>query len=416
MNKNKIITQRYAMTIAILVFMLLLCIGYIIYSQHMKDKGRSAPLNSIVKEQLDQARALQKQGKLKQSAEIFEHFALQGYPDAMFYLAKVYEKGWGVKPDLTKSRAFLLNAVEYDFNYRGESAFQLGRLFQKSAGPNCNTIAVKWFKKALEWNYVKASLSLGTHYEKGLGVKQDFDKAIYYYKMANQEGISIAALKHARLIMTGKYGIPKDLDYGQKLVQVALIQLEKDAVNGKASSAKTLGRLYRDAALIHPSSKEEQIEKTTYWLNLASELGDTGAMHDLGHFLIFVDENKNYQEAISLFEKSANKGHGGAATALGRMHIEKKYSFVPQNALPWFKKAVLSGHTGAMKELAIIYYDGKLAPQNTDKAILLLQSAVNKGHSSSKRLLNKYLKKQKQLSKQSKKDITLANRKKEANT
>ncbi len=394
MNKNKVLLRRYSLVICVLLIIIAIFSIHYVYQLHLVDKGKSAPLNVEILEQLDQAKALQKQGMLFESAEIFEQYALQGYPDAMFYLAKAYEKGWGVPPNLNKARSYLLNAITYDFRYRGESAYQLGRLFQKSAGPDCHAIAVSWFKKALKWNYIKASLALGIHYERGLGVEQDFEKAIYYYEIAYQEGISIAALKHARLIITGEFGFTKDLEHARELVRFAMIGLRKDALAGKASAAKTLGRIYRDAKLITPNTEEERQEKTIKWFKLASDLGDAGAMHDLGQFLLYIDEEKNQGEGIALLKKAANKGHGGAATTLGRMHMKEQYGFEKPGAVIWFEKGVKAGHTGAYKELAILYFEGELVDEDLEKAISLVQRGANKGDSSSKRLLNKFLKKQ----------------------
>ncbi len=395
MNRNKVILRRYSLIISVLLTIIIVFAVYFSYQKHLEDRGKSAPMIAEIKEQLDQARALQKQGKLHESAEIFEQFALQGYPDAMFFLAKSYEKGWGVAPDLEKARSYLLNAVTYDFSYRGESAYQLGRLFQKSAGPNCHTIAVDWFIKALEWNYIKASMALGTHFEKGLGVEQNFDRAIYYYQIASNEGIAIAALKHARLILLGKYGISKDPELGEELVALAVAQLTEEALAGKASSAKTLGRLYRDAQLISPPSEIVRQEKTIKWFRLASDFGDAGAMHDLGRYLLFIDENVHHEEALVLLNKSAEKGHGGAATALGRMHLKQQYGLKEKGAVAWFEKGVKAGHTGSYKELAVLYFEGKLIDKDLNKAIILVQKGANRGDASSKRLLNKFLKRQK---------------------
>lgn len=397
MNKTKKLKRQYATVITLLVLIILALLGTFAYQQNQKEEGKSAPVVAEIKEQFDQAKTLQKQGKVVEAIEIFEPYALQGYPDAMFYMAKAYEKGWGVAPNLNKARSYLLNAVTYDFRYRGESAFQLGRLFQKSAGPNCNTIAVNWFNKALKWNYIKASLSLGNHYEKGLGVEQDFDKAIQYYELASREGITIATLKHARLIMMGKYGIKKDTEYASYLVSNAIIQLKKEALNGKSGAAKTLGRLYRNAKLVQLESESLRREETIKWFRLAAELGDIGAKHDLAHFLLFVNEDTHYVESIDLLKDAANKGHGGSATTLGRMHLKEQYGFRKENAITWFKKAVEAGHTGGYKELAILYYQGDIVDKDLDKAIALVQKGANRGDTSSKRLLNKYLKKRSQL-------------------
>lgn len=387
--------------ILLLLMIICLLLSYLYYLHHLDILGKTAPLIPEVKEQMAQARTLQKQGKLTESVTIFEQFAMQGHPEAMFYLAKAYSKGWGVMPNLDKARWLLLNAVEFNFPYRGETAYQLGRLFQQSSGPNCHEIAVQWFKKALSWRYIKASVALGSHYEKGLGVQQDFDKAISYYQQASQQGIAIAALKHARIISTGKFGVPIDLIYAEQLILFAVKSLKKEALNGKASAAKILGRLYRDG-IVTTNAIHRNTEKAIYWLRISSELGNTGAKHDLAHLLLLIDENKYNKEALTLLKESAKQGHGGAATSLGRMHNEKKYSLEQDQAVSWFQKGVQAGHSGAMQELAVLFYQGVLVNKDINQAIKLLQKGANQGHSASKRLLNKYKKERRKLNSQNK--------------
>ncbi len=387
-NNEKKLKCMIAFLLATIGFL----VAYIIYNHHIDGIGKPSPMQPSVMKQLTLAKSLQKQGKLHESAKIFEEFAIQGYPDAMFYLAKTYTKGWGVKPNLIKARWHLLNAVEYDFSYRGETAYQLGKLYQKSAGPDCNTIAVEWFKKAIKWKYYKASVSLGSHYEKGLGVPKDLDKAIYYYEMATHDGITIAALKHARIISSGNFGVPRDIKYAATLLKFAVENLELDVGRGKSGSAKTLGRLYRDGiSNIHFPEYTNQ-EKSIFWFRRASDLDNIGAKHDLAKLLLLINEDRHHKEAIILLKTSANNGHGGAATSLGRMHLAEKYNLPKAGSIFWFSKGVEAGHTGAIKELAIIYYQGELVERDINTAIKLLQKGENKGHSQSIKLLNQYRK------------------------
>lgn len=378
--------------IAFLLVVITVLVAYIILDQHLEGKGKPSPVQASVMKQLTLAKSLQKQGKLVESAKIFEQYAIQGYPDAMFYLAKAYTKGWGVKPDLIKARWHLLNAVEYDFSYRGETAYQLGKLYQKSAGPNCNTIAVEWFKKSIKWNYLKAAVSLGTHYEKGTGVPQDMEKAIYYYEMATHDGIIIAALKHAQIISSGNSGIKRDIEYAANLIKFAVENLELDVGRGKASAAKSLGRLYRDGISNIHFPEYTNLEKSIFWFRRASDLDNIGAKHDLAKLLLLIDEERHYKEAIILLKTSANSGHGGAATSLGRMHLAEKYNLSKTGSVPWFSKGVNAGHTGAIKELAVIYYQGEIVDRDINLAIELLQKGENKGHLQSIKLLNQYRK------------------------
>jgi len=382
--------KRLKCMIGFLLVIIGFLVAYIFYDQHLDAKGKPSPVQPSVMKQLTLAKSLQKQGKLLESTQIFEQFAIQGYPDAMFYLAKAYTKGWGVKPDLIKARWHFLNAVEYDFSYRGETAYQLGILYQKSAGPDCNTIAVEWFKKSIKWKYLKAAVSLGTHYEKGYGVPKDLDKAIYYYEMATHDGITIAALKHARIISSGNFGVPRDIEYAATLLKFSVENLELDVGRGKASAAKTLGRLYRDGISNIHLPEYTNLEKSIFWFRRSSDLDNIGAKHDLAKLLLLVDEDRHHKEAITLLQTSANSGHGGAAASLGRMHLAEKYNLPKAGSIPWFNMGVNAGHTGAIKELAVLYYQGELVDKDINMAIKLLQKGENKGHSPSKRLLIQY--------------------------
>lgn len=350
--------------------------------------SKSAPANPMVEEELKQARALQKKGELTPAFEVFEKYALRGYPDAMFQVAKSYSRGWGVPPDLEKARHFFRLAVQYNYSYRGQTAYELGRLFQKSRGPDCNTIAVAWFQKAMDWGFKKASLQLSKHYELGLGVDQDIGKAIYYYEIASRAGYESALLKYAHILLKGRYGITPDPDRAYAMIEQAIFTLKRKARIGSSTAAKQLGRLYNKGQLVPFNLGEAHM-----WFLRAAELGNRGGMHDLAHVML---ANKkpptHYEEALTWLRKAAAMGHGGAMTSLGRFHLKEAYGLEKSLAVHWFEKGVTAGHGGAMQELAKLYAAGILVDKDQDEAIRLAQMGSNIGHSGSKRLLKKLLK------------------------
>jgi len=369
----------------IMICLILILVAVMIILNKSEWNAKNAPNDPQVNEQISQARALQKQGKLDGAIVVFERYALQGYPDAMFHTAKAYSRGWGVAPDLEKARHYYLLAVQYSYSYRGETAYELGRLFQRALGPDCNTVAVEWFKKALNWNYTKAALQLAIHYEKGLGVEQDIDQAIDYYQIAAQAGYEQALMKYARVLVKGRYGVIPDPDRAYDLTSRAVISLERKARGGSASAAKQLGRLYRDGELVPQNqAKAEQ------WLLQSARLGSTGGMHDLAHMMLDEDNDpEKHTEALDWMRKAADRGHGGAMTAMGRFHLDEKYGLQRPAAVGWFEQGVEAGHGGAFEELARLYAVGDLVPQNTDKAIALAEKGTRSGHLGSERLLNK---------------------------
>lgn len=375
-------------TVTAMMLMLVVIIIVLIARINRADRqSRSAPVDPLVNEAIAQARALQKVGKLKEAFVIFEQYAGQGHPDAMFYAAKSYARGWGVKPDLEKAREISLRAVQYGFSYRGETAYALGRLFQLSHGPDCNSIAVQWFKKALQWNFKKASVQLALHYERGLGVEQDIKQARVYYEMAIRAGYEKAMLTYARLLKEGRYGVVPDPARAFELSERAMVSLASKARGGSGSAAKQLGRIYRKGKLV-----PVDLKLARKWLLRSARLGSTGGMHDLARLMLYDPKNETENdEALAWLRLAAKQGHGGAMTALGRFHLKEKYGLGRSEAVGWFQMAVALEHGGAMEELARLHEQGVLVAQNHAEAIRLAKRGSELGHSGSKTLLKQLL-------------------------
>lgn len=378
--------QKKATSAGIILLVLLIAfIAFLLNSTQWSTK--SPPIDPQVNDQIDQARALQKMGYLEDALVIFEKYALRGHPEAMFYTGKSYSRGWGVKPDLEKARHYFLLAVQYNYIYRAENAYALGRLFQRSEGPDCNRIAVEWFEKALDWGFAKASLQLSMHYERGLGVDRDIPEAIMHYEIAALAGYERALLKYAHILAKGSFGITPDKERAYFLTQQAVTSLIRKARAGSASAAKQLGRLYRDGKLV-PADPQKSQE----WLLQAAKLGSTGAMHNLAYLMLDGAEKAQEQaEALVWLRKAAAQGHGGAMTALGRFHLKEKYGLEQAGAVGWFKLGVRAGHAGSMVELARLYLKGFLVKKDREEAIRLAERGSRLGHQGSKTLLKELL-------------------------
>ncbi|MEM8645402.1 MAG: tetratricopeptide repeat protein [Pseudomonadota bacterium] len=351
------------------------------------DLGKTPPLDPVVTEHLNQARGLQKLGKWAEAGEIIERYAHQGYPRALFHHAKILARGWGVEPDLEKARLALLRTVQFKFSLRGEAAYELGLLYQRASGPDCGRIAVEWFLKALDWSYEKAHVQLAKHFSRGIGVDQDLARAALHYDSAAKAGFEAVSLKFARLLVKGANGIEKDPERALVLAESAIASLKVKARSGSASSAKTLGRLYRDGEFVRRST-----DKAFYWLRHASHLGNPGAMHDLANLLLAGKRpEKAAPEAIGWLKRAAEASHGGAMTKLGRLHLAEKFGLKNTGAVAWFERGVEAAHAGAMEELARICAEGKLAPKNMDGALKLAMRGSKLGHTGSKTLLKELL-------------------------
>jgi len=358
-------------------------ISIVAYFSRSTWSSKNTVWDPMVNEDMNQAKTLQKLGKLKEALAIYEKHAANDHPVSMFYAAKFYSRGWSTTPNLNIARGYYLKAVEYSFPYRGETAYELGRLFQRSKGADCNTVAIEWFTNALKWNYVKAALQLAIHHEKGLGVEPDVDKASSFYEIAVAAENEQAMIKYARLLINQKHASKSDPSKAETMVTQATILLKHKAQAGSGSAAKQLGRLYRDGDLVSQDNL-----KAKKWLMQAAHMGSTGGMHDYAHILLADTKHpEKHSEAIHWLKSAAKLGHGGSMTALGRFHLEEKYDLPRQASVMWFERGSEVPHGGSLEELARLYNRGILVSQNRKKAIELAERGNRLGHSGSSKLL-----------------------------
>ncbi|WP_161599759.1 tetratricopeptide repeat protein [Roseibium sediminis] len=336
-----------------------------------------------VEELIKQARGLQKLGRWEKAAEILTKLATDGEPLGLYHLGRAYKNGWGVEADLDQARLLFMEAVRKPFELRGETAYELGRMFQRCSNEKCSSIALQWFLKSLEWEYPKAHVQLAKHYERGIGTEQDLPSALHHYERAAIAGYPSSTINFAHILSEGRHGTTPDEEKAQFMADRAISGLEKKARDGSASSAKTLARLYRDGEFTDPDPA-----KAKEWFLRSASLGDSGAMHDLGSMLLKQDDQDgNIEEGLKWLRLAAENQHGGALTALARLHLRKKYDLKQEDALGYLERAVSTGHPGAMEELARLHSTGLLVEQNMPKAIELARTGAGKGHRGSQKLL-----------------------------
>lgn len=350
-------------------------------------KAKSERIDPTIEEMIKQARGLQKVGRWEAAADILTQLANDGHPVALFHLGRAYKNGWGVEADLDQSRLIFMEAVRYSFAFRGETAYELGRLFQRSSGEHCAEIALQWFLKSLEWDYPKAHVQLAKHYERGIGAERDLTAAFHHYEQAAIAGYPSSTINYARILLTGRYGLTPDPDRARFWAERAITGLEQKARDGSASSAKTLGRIYRDGEFM---AADRSLAKD--WFLRSANLGDAGAMHDLAQLLLTgAPDDENTAEALKWLRLAATAEHGGALTALARLHLKSKHGLEPDAAVTLLERGVAVGHPGAMQELARLFAEGSLVLQDRQKAIELARKGADRGHQGSTSLLEKLL-------------------------
>jgi TPR repeat protein len=350
----------------------------------LADIGLSAPNDPNVNELISQARSLQDIGKWSEANEVLQPLATNGHPIAMYHLARAYKSGWGVSADPEAARDWFKKAVRFNYIYRGETAYEIGKLYQQSTGEECDAIAVAWFNKAMSWQFDKAHVQLANHYRYGLGVKQDINSALYHYEQAAVSGYPTSTIKYAQWLIKGGKGLNSNPESALYWGRRAMEGLSAKAASGSGSAAKKLGRLYRDGSFV-----EIELAEAERWFRRSSRLGDNGGMHELALLLLKGPESTvRTKEALGWLRMAAELGHGGAVTELGRLHLRGSYGLSDAEAVGLFEKGTALRHPGSMEELARLLAEGRLVVRDKARAHELAQEGAKMGHEGAKSLLS----------------------------
>lgn len=119
--------------------------------------------------------------------ELLRKSANLGYPQAQFYLGRLYEEGGaGLAKNPTEARRWYERAA--NSGDRG-AMHNVGLMYFEGVGGTKNlTSAAQWFRKAANLGLVDSQFNMGQLYEQGLGVTQNSAEAYKWYLLAARAG------------------------------------------------------------------------------------------------------------------------------------------------------------------------------------------------------------------------------------
>jgi TPR repeat protein len=221
-------------------------------------------------------------------------------------------------------------------------------MYEKGYGRSIDVfMAINWYNESIKLKYGKAYYSLGNIYENGIGVQKNDKKAYEYYK----NGAEI----------------------------------------GETSCITSLGRMYENGQYV-----EENINKAVHWYQMASQKNCPKAQLALGKIYYYgmspnhisslsnIDKNnrnyqrveKNFYEAINLFQKSAEQGETEAQVYLGLCY-ENGYGVVKDYLMAkmYFEKASKQNDVFGSLYLGKIY----MKENNINAALNCFLISLSKG-------------------------------------
>jgi exonuclease VII small subunit len=185
----------------------------------------------------------------------------------------------------------------------------------------------------------------------GLGAKQDFAKAAFWYEKAAQQGLARAQVNLGSLYARGQ-GVEKDL-------QKALFWYQKAAVQGDGRGANHLGLLYEQGL-----GGKGDISQARQWYIQGAKANYSKAMMNLGRIYEQGLESgeKNLAEASYWYQRAIQLGYTNAASDLQRVEsllVEKPKTKVPAQNQNAAEISVDRPYAPAVESLPIISLGSK---------------------------------------------------------
>ena len=153
------------------------------------------------------AKRLLQLSKFAEALPLFRDSAVSGNSEAMFYMAWIYEMGWGVGRDDIEAQRWYEKAAAAG---NGFGMYSLGNLYYHGQGvPQNYSVAKGWYEKAAAVGEPNAMVSLGSLYVLSQGVPQDYSVAKGWYEKAAAAGNGFGMRELGNLYYYGQ-GVPQD--------------------------------------------------------------------------------------------------------------------------------------------------------------------------------------------------------------
>ena len=194
----------------------------------------------------------------------------------------------------------------------------------------------------------------------GRGVVQDYVEAARLYRLAAEQGHTLAQYNLGSMFYGGR-GVAQDYVEAARLYRLA-------AEQGYTLAQYNLGCMCSEAIGI----AQDYVEAVRLW-RLAAEQGYKLAQYNLGSmFSEGTGVVQDYAEAARLYRLAAEQGHASAQYNIGLM-FEFGRGVVKDKAeaVRWYRLAAAQGNTRAQKKMTTMFCDGRgVSQDNIDGAHL----------------------------------------------
>lgn len=288
-------------------------------------------------------------------------------------------------------------------NGQASAQYVMGRLYHDGLGlPQDFAKALHWYRRAVEQQYAPAKSRLGYMYRKGEGVPLNYERAYYWFREAADQGFARGMVNVGYMHQQG-LGVPQDdlqaVEWYRKAADLGLDDAQSNlgfmyaegrgvpmnlveaarlqrlaAEQGQAIAQLNLGLYY----LLGKGVKKSD-ETAAYWLERAANQGQMEAQREFGILCAEgKDPSKDLNSARKWLRLAADQGDSKASVALSRLHPDGD---VPIGAemLRMLYAAADKGDVDAYEHLGSIFLDGRGVSRDAVAAVRWFRMAAEKG-------------------------------------
>ena len=245
----------------------------------------------------------------------------------------------------------------------------VGSLYQSGKGVTQDfEEAMRWYLKAADQGYANAHNNIGVMYENGQGVAKDYSEAIKWYLEAANQGLEAAQTNIGYLYFTG-HGVTQNYEEAMRWCR-------KAADQGFARAQKLIGDMYENGKGVTQDFREAR-----RWYLLAANQGNLTAQFSLGWlYHNGLGVSKDYEEAMRWYRMAADQGYAPAQNNIGDMYENgHAVTLDYKEAMRWYVKAADQGNATAQYSIGFLYANGKGVTQNREEAIRWYRKAADQG-------------------------------------
>ena len=221
-------------------------------------------------------------------------------------------------------------------------------------------VGLEHISKAADYDIAVAQYLIGVCYDNGIGVKQDLERAMSWYKKAAEQGVPEAQCDYG-IACTAKNNMYE-----------AFIWVTKAAEQENAKAQYTLAWNY---------SLANNASQAKHWMSKSAENNYTLALLALANLYSQSFEFQDFDSAVHIYKNLIDEDNAMALYGLAMCYAQGKGVDLDFDiAMEYMEKSAELGYAPAYSQLGSVYLQGGInIPQNSKKAIELYTKAADSG-------------------------------------